>query len=248
MKMVKKILGRLILATMVGAVLAYAMVKAPLMHQNWIIDKTAKNVIKLTPPSNHKRGGTGFQVLSDSGNKYILSNRHVCLLAEANEMHAITEDGRATIVRVLEISTITDLCLLTPIPNKPGVKLAKSLELRSEVAVIGHPFLMEITFTKGLLLNYENVEIPMFGLDEKKCKEFNGQIKEIPVFFTITMPACVLSINSVRTTAQTYGGNSGSPVVNFYGNLVGVLFAGYTGTIFGYIVPLVDVKEFLKNY
>ena len=59
---------------------------------------------------------------------------------------------------------------------------------------------------------------------------------------------CTVNIFSNRITAYSRGGSSGSPVVNFYGDVVGVLFAGHRDDQFdSYMVPLSYLKEFVNE-
>jgi len=54
---------------------------------------------------------------------------------------------------------------------------------------------------------------------------------------------------SLHLTCYSRGGNSGSPVVDFYGQLIGVLYAGNPGDQFeSYAVPLSFIKDFLSVY
>ncbi len=62
------------------------------------------------------------------------------------------------------------------------------------------------------------------------------------------MSICLRQLKSILTTLGIYPGNSGSPVVNKYGNLVGVVFAGNNQTNYGYVIPLKQVREFLSIY
>lgn len=48
-------------------------------------------------------------------------------------------------------------------------------------------------------------------------------------------------------TAQIYPGNSGSPVLNKYGHVVGLVSAGWPYTNRGYAVPLYDLKAFVDS-
>jgi V8-like Glu-specific endopeptidase len=61
--------------------------------------------------------------------------------------------------------------------------------------------------------------------------------------------ACFRSYQSYATTATTYPGNSGSPVVNKYGNIIGVLFAGSSKEEKdNYLVPVSEVKRVLSKF
>ena len=47
----------------------------------------------------------------------------------------------------------------------------------------------------------------------------------------------------------SYGGNSGSPITNESGKLVGVLFGGFGNyNTEAFCVPLIDIKLFLMEY
>ena len=61
--------------------------------------------------------------------------------------------------------------------------------------------------------------------------------------------ACIRKYRSYSTTAVAYPGNSGSPVVNRYGNVIGVLFAGSSQQERdNYVVPLAELKRVLNKF
>jgi len=111
------------------------------------------------------------------------------------------------------------------------------------MAVVGHPMLLPLALSRGELLGYQDIEIPVKMLkDEEEC-DSNDRVVE-SLFGTI----CVKKYNTGITNAVVLGGNSGSPVVNFYGEIVGVLFAGIDESHWGVIVPLNEVQRFLKDF
>jgi V8-like Glu-specific endopeptidase len=62
------------------------------------------------------------------------------------------------------------------------------------------------------------------------------------------MLECIEIFVSSAISSPIYGGNSGSPVVNKWGNVIGVVFAGNrTQVNDAYMVPLSYVKDFLKG-
>ena len=51
-----------------------------------------------------------------------------------------------------------------------------------------------------------------------------------------------------QTFLSAFGGNSGSPVVNVWGNVVGIIFAASTETNWGILIDLFEIQNFLKKY
>lgn len=246
----KSLIKKLLYLKLVGLVIVGSymlLVKAPQLRKQLLMSKVAGRVVKLVGPDNMRSGGTGFVVQAASGAEYTLTNAHVCRVTNNGIMYATTHmSDRYTALRIIEVSKETDLCLLEPVPNKGSLPLAGSLELGEELSVIGHPLLEALTLSQGDITSFEPVTV-VIGVEqtEEVCGGLGGQTIVVPFF---NIPVCLRSYDAARITARIFGGNSGSPVVNSYGNVVGVLFAGNDRTNFGYIIPLDAVKKFLSTY
>ena len=106
--------------------------------------------------------------------------------------------------------------------GKPALKLASSADLSEDVWLIGHP--------QGWSKRVRTGYIVSKGLEVMPWLPNSNAV-----------PYYIIS-------AITYPGNSGSPVVNYWGNVIGVLFAGERNFhTFGLIVPLDEVKRFLDT-
>lgn len=238
--------------TIVTSVFAFAAIKGPYWHQEYLMSTISPNVVRLVRPSNHKTGGTGFSVQAASGLSYTITNRHVCELAENNIMHVnINESGRYYNLQVIEKSEETDLCLLQNLPGKQGLKLAWEVTDNEDIAVIGHPLLMPLVLSRGRTGVETTIQLLFrFNVSEDECKGDAMHIEEAPPLYRLQgiYNACVFTLHAMPTNAIIYPGNSGSPMVNFYGNIVGVIFAADNRTNWGYAVTLDDLTEFLSKY
>ena len=215
---------------------------SPEIHDRFLHNKKL-SVVKLVSP--YGGSGTGF-VIERNDTKFILTNRHVCLMNKGNALSALDQKGGDTIVRVLVWSRNYDLCLMTSRQDLPALKLAKSYNLFEKAYPIGHPLGLPLTLANGRLISKEKIELMI------DCKLPHDREIEITNPFARIIygidKICTKMFNSVRTDAPIYPGNSGSPVLNFFGNVNGVVFAGSTRAEHAsYLVPLEDVKKFLNS-
>lgn len=142
--------------------------------------------------------GTGFYL--QLGDKIrLVTNKHICDQSEGKR-NMIVKGKKLTI---LHISKTQDLCIIKPPKSvMTGLKLAdRPLELMDEVYLVGHPRGLPLTIRSGHLMSTDIMFFDWIG--------DSGRTVQYQMISTIT-----------------YGGNSGSPVTNKDGEVVGVLFAG----------------------
>jgi S1-C subfamily serine protease len=250
--------------------IVYLAARAPEMHGQWLRSYVGSRVytIRDNPKSG---GGTGFAIKAPSGATYILTNDHVCGVSKDGQTVLVQNDeGLSMKRRILARADFTDLCLIEGIPGVEGLSLGSEPMIGQIVAAIGHPALMPITLSRGEIITATDIMIlegPISFIDQ------DGKEQQVPAnrggitpeqcslpknrimndildfgFFQIKVKLCVIvTKGAYRTNMLIQPGNSGSPVVNFWGNVVGVVFAG-DRQMWGIDVSQPDVKEFLKNY
>lgn len=133
----------------------------------------------------------------------------------------VDSEDRLMKTEVIEAADYTDLCLMT-LPkhlDAPGLKIADfEPQTHDKIHIIGYGMLLGSTLTEG---------------------HWVGRLA-LPVL-AVFHPAYV--------TAQVLPGNSGSPVLNDDGFVVGVVYASSPAILNrALVVPLEDIREFLKNY
>lgn len=167
-------------------------------------------------------GGTGFEVIAPSGKKYTLTNAHVC---RAEATFAVV-DNRLIPLRVIETSTTSDLCLLEEIAGAAGLSVASFSPKSDDVIdIYGYGLLQDLTHTQGFYV---------------------GRLKgNMAAAICLFLGEC--SVDYVSATILP--GNSGSPVLNSSGEVVGVVFASGSEILNrALIVSLQDVVTFLSPY
>lgn len=176
--------------------------------------------------------GTGFYLKYDS-KYYILTNKHICDIYRQVNVYYYPKSGEYKIVKkvptindkkvveILQIYKKHDLCLLTS-DKKIGLELANGTFLREPVTIYGHPRGMNLTIRDGNLIQYTAIRAPWIGFG---------------------------MYSSLFLSTIGYGGNSGSPVIDMWGNVIGVVFAvdrNFHTEM--HAVPVQVIRRFLKEY
>lgn len=166
---------------------------------------------------DYRRMATGFHI-EFYGNTYIVTNKHVCQHPGVKGNKIVFGESLGTIIA---IDTKHDLCVVSSKRMK-GLKLAEKTPLNFQpIYLIGYPRGIGKVIRKGHVIEAKQIFAPWLKMD------YNW-------------------VDTYHISTIAYGGNSGSPVVNEYGEVVGVLFAGRPGIeTDGYMVPLKDLKSFL---
>lgn len=187
---------------------------------------------------NGPGGGTGFQVRTDDGHEFLVTNDHVCAAADPQgRLYAITEQGDLQVVSTLYRSPTSDLCMMTPIEGLESLKLAKELKLDSWVRAKGHPHLRRLTETLGKALKRETIDVGLGPILFQPCDQPKHRV--IDGFF------CIEHVNAVQSDTHIEPGSSGSPALNEDGDVMGVFFAGGRG--YSYFIPVEDLRKDLTN-
>lgn len=260
-------------ATLLISSILFMAARAPEFHDHWIRSKVGSRVYKIRD-SVKSGGGTGSAVMAPSGETYILTNDHVCGVSKDGQSVLVTdEEGNSLRRRIIAHDETSDLCLIEGMPGVKGLAVASSAPGRGDaVSVVGHPRLMPLTLSKGELIYSTDVMIalgpisvhdPRSGQDVQVPPEQGGILPENcqmakhsqidvdmdAMFFTIKVKFCVMKVNQAyQSNAIILPGNSGSPVVNWWGQVEGVAFASDNESHWGLIVSLADIQDFLKNY
>ena len=173
--------------------------------------------------------GSGF-ILTEDG--FVVTNHHV--IEGATSVTVTTGDGKEYPAVIRGYDSTNDIAVLKiQGENLPAVKLGASSDLivGDQVAVIGNP-LGELTST--LTVGYVSAKDRIITTDGSQ-------------------------INMIQTDASVNSGNSGGPIFNMKGEVVGIITAKYSGLSasgasiegIGFAIPMDDVLSKimdLKDY
>lgn len=205
-------------------------------------------MIKSLPESSIHGSGTAFEIKAASGKVYTITNAHVCDLGYDGKI--LVEDKlhsrRFIPKRILEVYADNDLCLIEGMENYPALEIAESVESSQHIWAVGYPMGEGLNISEGRIKGFGVVQV---SADKplNECKGLREHIVNIPTFFG-DIPMCLIDRDAIQTDMLIYPGNSGSPMTNDDGEVVGVVFASNNLTHWGDSVPLTDIIKLLKAY
>jgi S1-C subfamily serine protease len=249
MKFLKDWLAGTVIVTTISLLVLFA---SPVLNNvhNTYIRVLASGVVKLTN-SEGNAGATGFVVRGASGEKYIMTNNHVCNLAE-NGVLTAEYSGERFPVQVFKKYEWNDLCAL--VAHRPlgmALGVASSASIGESTWVVGHPLLEPRSMAVGELSGTVFIKI-LAKVNPAKGECEGPTMTELDTKDTIYAvfgigSLCIRTLEANASTMSIQPGNSGSPAVNLYGNVVAVAFAANESGTRSYFVPLEDLKQFLNR-
>lgn len=245
--------------------------------RNYIGDSVVMLTNNIPGKSESYGGGTGFHITAQSGKTVVISNRHVCMAGKKQGFMYGTVRGRTGYhkLKIIELYSNADLCVLEPIKGVRPLKLGTEPTEGQSVWAVGHPNLQPRTVTKGEVQGFEWMmfavgAIGYYDFSEEDCKFANRFLTSISKqklglssvlnrtdkkLFTqeegsgkSTITLCVERNLSMITTVNIYKGNSGSPVLDDFGNVVSVMFATNSDQMWGQAITHYDLKNLLEKY
>lgn len=233
--------------------LGLTLINLPQLHKHYMRSAVGPSVVKIVKLGDEGQvlgGGTGFEI-EYKKNSYIMTNAHVCDMYQGKkDANILMPNGELRKREILKISDETDLCLISGIKELPSLHLGNSAHLGEIISVVGHPRLLPLNVADGDILGIDTVDVGVgiIGIDVKAedCMKPKNKTIELKTFFG-DLTLCTEEVRAYQTTAEIFPGNSGSPVVNTYGNVVGVAFASDNETHYALVIPLEEVQDFLST-
>lgn len=227
--------------TLAFVVMLSTVFTVPRVHENYLFSKN-KSIVKVYFPE--KGSGTGF-VIKRGKYKYILTNRHVCRINGGKDMLIADNKGKSYVSKVLVFSKHYDLCIMSAPQKLKALSFANNSRYLEDSYVLGHPLGLPISLEKGKMQERSVIELAI------SCDLLHDKKIKLPTIYQIIYGKsviCLKSFDAIRTNAVIHPGNSGSPILDIFGRVQAVAFAGSSrAQNVGYVIPLDIVKKFLDS-
>jgi len=185
-------------------------------------------------------GGTGW-VARSGGKKVIVTNDHVCGVSFGGFVRIEQDNGQPSLKRVLKRNFERDLCLVEGV-DAPALTISSNpARIDDAVKVLGHPGLRPTAPASG---TYTGNGIVQIGFDTNAKGECPPAAEKQGSFFG---EYCILAMELGYTTVPIMPGNSGSPITNTDGEVIGVVNSADSTGNQGMFVPLNYLKEMLGD-
>lgn len=191
---------------------------------------------------------SAVQIKAPSGKNYLLTASHCKPLATNGRILAISEHNAISMPKIIAEDPESDLLLLEGIKGVQGLELGKYSHRNDHVRTYTHGHGLKTYKTEGELIEKRLLDIPMYPYPQ-------GGLCSLPKEKVLSLrtpwaseEVCVMSVREMYMTAPIAPGSSGGMVVNDDGDLIGIVSAMETGTIYGLIVDIEEIRNFLYNY
>ena len=170
----------------------------------------------------YKRTSLGSGVIIDGKRGFILTNKHVII--KSSTITVALRDGREFKAQIIGADPDSDLAVLRISPKKdlPAIEMGNSdnLMIGETVIAIGNPFGFSNTVTTGVI------------------SATNRSIKVDDAFYH----------DFIQTDASINPGNSGGPLLNIYGELIGINTAIYAKAQgIGFAIPINNARRIVTD-
>lgn len=221
------------------------------LHSAYIENKVGSNTVYIRSPvgARIQGSGTGFEIKAPSGKIYTLTNAHVCGLGKDGIIMVGEKrySNRLIPKRIIEVYQDNDLCLVEGLQGYEGLTVASGSEVGDLVWAVGYPLGQSMNISSGRIKDYGKLSVIDPETPKEECKGPNMHMETYNMFF-LTAEFCVVERFAAQTDVPTFPGNSGSPLVNVYGNVEGIIFASDNETHWGSAVPLDYINKLLRPY
>ncbi len=186
-----------------------------------VVEPSGFDLLLRRPPQEQEGIGSGF-IFEYEGQKLILTNTHV--IGGADRLVVKTIDGKEFEAEKLGADSEHDLAVIRPLAppdNLVALALGNSsgIEVGQRAIAVGNPFGFENTVTEGII-------------SAQGWREIRGKRRYV-----------------IQTDAAINMGNSGGPLVDLGGNVVGINFAMFSPTRtnlgIGFAIPVDRAKEMM---
>lgn len=236
----KKFLKSVVISAIYFCLTLAVSLEAPYVHKAYLRNIGEENSVRIVGKDGM---GTGFHVKTKSGKVYILTNKHVCSIPGPLKVEKYGDDI-GIVRKIIKKSADHDLCVMEALPDAKGIEIGNDIENGESVYTLGHPRGDALTIAEGEKIDELEIQLVDDFKEDGSCE---GEVIRQEGWFG-PVDYCVITRRSIQFSTPTYPGNSGSPVVNKYGNLVSVVFAGNRNVEnMGFGVPLDYVKTFLSS-
>lgn len=175
------------------------------------------------PRSRIEKGQGSGVIFSTDG--LVLTNAHV--IEKTDQLIVGLSDGRRVLGNVVGQDSLTDLAVIKlkangPWPTAP-LGNSDNLKVGDWAIAVGNPFGLENTVTLGIISNL-NRDVAQLGISDKR-------------------------IDLIQTDAAINPGNSGGPLLNSYGEVIGIntLVRSGPGAGLGFAIPINRARKIAKD-